>query len=44
MKPKQNAKCKMRNRMVFGVVDSSPATGFLVLHFTFFIELAGRNG
>jgi hypothetical protein len=40
----QEAKFKMQNCFVFGVVDSSRAPGFLILHVAFLIELAGRNG
>jgi len=44
MKPMQNAKCKMQNYFVGGLVDSSPAAEFLILHFAFLIAMARRNG
>ena len=44
MKPIQNAKCKMQNYFVGGIIDSSPASGFLFFHFAFLIDVARRNG
>jgi len=43
MKPTQNSKFKIQNYFVGGIVDSSPAAGFLILNFAFLIDLARRN-
>jgi hypothetical protein len=44
MRSIKNAKCKMQNSFVGGIVDSSPAARFLILHFAFLIDMARRNG
>jgi hypothetical protein len=44
MKPIQNSKFKRQNYSALGGFDFPPARGFLILHFAFLIDLAGRNG
>ena len=43
MKPMQNLKFKIQNYFVCGIVDSSPAAGFLILNFAFLIHMARRS-